>query len=384
MKNSYKYLISILFGVILLVPTALFIIRPVNQNIEKEENRATTNCPKFDFKHLDTFPKAFDQFFDDSFSLRPIGVKLYNRFNYFFLKKSSDETKAILGKDNWIFLGKDLDFYRGSKQLTKAEVKAFEAEFKKRKEFLDSHNCKFLIVFIPTKKEIYQEYISDEYYRYSNKTCTDQTIKILKELNIDYIDLRPEFMEAKKLYPELYHRYDHHWNDYGALVAYQEIVNYTNKTWKTPQPHTVNDFQEEIKETQAGSLAKMLGVADKISFYRYYLNPNFSYNSVKLGQKYKSPDRFPYKWAYENRFENADSTLPRFMMVNDSFGEYLFKNLSEHFSYSLFLFDNWEYNLHAKKVAEDKPDLFMICAYESFLPQILDNLTREENNTALK
>lgn len=382
MKKAYYYISTILFNAILVLPFALSFVLEPKQNLEKEENRSNVQCPKPDWKHLDNYPKSFNQYFDDSFSLRPLGVKLYNRFNYFFLKKSPDESKAILGKDNWIFLGKDLNFYRGSKKLSDLDKLKLKKEFEKRNNFLKENNCSLLVVFIPTKKEIYQEKIPSEYFRYTKSTITDQTIKLLQDLNIDYIDLRPKFIEAKYIYPELYHRYDHHWNDYGALVAYQNIVNYTNKKWDTPEPHQRNEFTEEIKDSKAGSLAKMLGVADKISCYLYHLNPNFEYNTRKLESKYPSPERFPYSWAYENRFQNSNTRLPRLMMINDSFGEYLFHNTSDHFSYSIFLFDNWEYNLHAKKVLEEKPDLFIICAYESFLPQILDNTNREENNIA--
>lgn len=380
MKIAYRYITTFIFIIALILPVFLSLVIDPQNDLEKEENRSAVICPKVDLKHLDKFPQAFDQYFDDSFSLRPLGVKIYNRFNYFFLKKSPNESKAILGKNNWIFLGKDLDFYRGLKQLSADEKRALKNELKKRDQFLKKNQCEFLIVFIPTKKEIYKEYITSEYFRYSNKTITDQVIEILDELTIDYIDLRPVFMKLKKLYPELYHRYDHHWNDYGSLVAYQNIINYANTKWQTPLPHKVDEFTEEIKETKAGSLAKMLGVADEISFYRYFLNPNFEYQSVKLDAKFKSPDRFPYSWSYENRFRNKNDSLPRIMMVNDSFGEYIYKNIADHFSYSLFLFDNWEYNLHVKKVKEEKPDLFVICAYESFIPQILDNLDREENN----
>jgi hypothetical protein len=67
------------------------------------------------------------------------------------------------------------------------------------------------------------------------------------------------------------------------------------------------------------------------------------------------------------------------MMVNDSFGEYLYPLLSEHFSYSLFLFDCWEYKLHVDKLEEEKPDVFIICMVESLIPNLLENLNREEN-----
>ncbi|MBN2805529.1 MAG: hypothetical protein JXR22_02640 [Prolixibacteraceae bacterium] len=387
MKQNYSdktrnLLFIILFLMMMMMTPTLFWLIPVDNeiNIETSENRKKAEFPDFDLKHLDRFPTEFNDYYNDNFSLRPIGVKIYNRFNYFFLKKSPDDSKAILGKDNWIFQGKDLDYYRGLERFSASEQQKIKNEIQRRTNYLKSLNCKLLIVIIPTKKEIYQEYVPAEYFKYTNHTATDQFIDLTAETeNLHVIDLRPVLTKAKSIYPEIYHRYDHHWNDYGAYAAYDTIVGYLQKNWQVGEKHQVSDFKEEIRETKAGSLAIMLGVADKISFYRYYLVPEFQYKTTQVEQKYTSPERFPYPYAYERRYQQSNSALPRLMMVNDSFGEYLYQNLAEHFSYSIFLFDNWEYNLHTDKIANEKPDLFVISVYESFLPHLLNNLNLNEN-----
>jgi hypothetical protein len=109
------------------------------------------------------------------------------------------------------------------------------------------------------------------------------------------------------------------------------------------------------------------------------LTPKYIKKAIQLPEKYKSPERFPYPWAYERRFEVKNDTLPRLMMVNDSFGEYLYPLLAEHFSYSLFLFDNWEFNLYPTRVIDEKPSIFIICFYESLLSNLLTYMDREEN-----
>lgn len=386
-KNKIKKPIVFvwIFLLILVVPTLLFFILPSDVDIVSAENRNKSAFPTFDWKHLDDFPPQFNSFYDDNFSLRPLGVTLYNRFNYFFLKKSPDDSKAILGEDNWIFQGKDLDHYRGLKQYTESEQAALINEFSKRAAFLKKQNCKFLLVVIPSKKEIYPEFVPAEYFKYTKKTATDQLISFTKQIdNFDIIDLRPVLLQSKKLYPEIYHRYDHHWNDYGAFVAYDTIVGYMQQFWPVGQKHQISDYNEVIKETNAGSLAILLGVADKISFYRYYLESKFTNKATLLERRYASPERFPYPFAYEKRYQQSNDSLPRLMMVNDSFGEYLYPNLAEHASYSIFLFDNWEFNLHVDKLANENPDLFIICAFEAFIPQILDNIERDENKMPLE
>ncbi len=57
----------------------------------------------------------------------------------------------------------------------------------------------------------------------------------------------------------------------------------------------------------------------------------------------------------------------------------IFLFLPEIFLYNLFLFDSWEFKLHAKKVLDEKPDIFIIAAFEGFIPNILENIYRKEN-----
>ncbi|NLU39557.1 MAG: hypothetical protein GXX78_11810 [Bacteroidales bacterium] len=379
--SIYQLIVSVLFSVLLVIPFIFSFFQTENNPSSKNENREKAPFPVFDWKHLDRFPQQFNDFYDDHFSLRPAGIKFYNQFNYFFLKQSPDASKGILGKDNWMFQGKDLDHYRGLVRLTAEQQTKLKNELQQRANFLHERNCKFLLVIIPTKKEIYTEFVPPEFFKYSEFNATDQIIQLAKEVNyLDVIDLKPLLIKSKSIYPEVYHRYDHHWNDYGAYVAYDTIISYIQQQTKTTKKHLINEFTEEIKESNDGSVAKMLGVDDKVSFYRYYLTPKFKLKTTLLGEKYKCPERFPYPWAWERRYQNEDQSLPKLFMVNDSFGEYMYPNLAEHFSNSLFLFDNWEYNLHSQKVIEEQPDFFVISAYESFIPNILENLQREENN----
>ncbi len=379
MNKNYSYILTITFIVILILPQASKMSN-IFQVSSTDENRNLAKIPKADIEHLDVFPKQFDDYYNDNFGLRSIGLKLYNNFNYFLLKKSPAPQKAILGKDGWLYQGRDIDLYQGIKRLTESELEQLEIEFNKRWEFLDEHNCRLMIVAVPTKKIIYPEYLPGEYFRYSNKTITDQFIEMLRtKTNVEVIDLRPVILAAKKEHPVLYHKMDNHWNDIGAYYATKAIIDYINRTSFIGKPHEFNEYTLDTTTYYGGSIAKMLGVQDSLIDYRLRLTPDFKNTVKRLPQKYKSPERFPYPGSYERRFTSDNDSLPRLMMINDSFGEYYYKFLPEHFSYSIFLFDGWEFKLHAKKVLEEKPDIFIISTFEGFIPNILKNIYRDES-----
>ncbi len=379
MKKIYPYILSIGFLVFLVFPQIASILKIFPEKTG-DENRELSEKPSIDYKHLDTYPNKYDAWYNDHFGLRSVGLKAYNDFSYFFLKRSPDPKSAILGKEGWLFQGRDIDIYKGTKRLTTDELERLEVEFKKRWEFLNNHNCKFIFVVIPTKKIIYPEYLPDGYFQYSKRTMTDQFIEMLKtKTKVDVIDLRPVILNAKKNHPVLYHKMDNHWNDYATFYAYKAITDHITTFADLGHIHSLEEYTPDTTTYYGGSIAKMLGVQDSLIDYRLKLKPKFKSGETRLPQKYSAPERFAYPGSYERRYTTENDSLPRLMMVNDSFGEYFHKFLPEHFSYSIFLFDSWEFKLHPKKIINEKPDVYVLATFEGFIPNILDNIHRDEN-----
>lgn len=379
MNKKIQTILLIAFFVFLITPSILKLTNLFQEEM-KSENRKMAEKPEIDIYHLDKFPKKYEAYFNDHFGLRELGLEAYNNFNYFFLKKSPTPENAIMGKDGWLFQGKDINHYRGSDRLSAEELNALEAAFIERCAFLKKQNCRLLFVVVPTKKIIYPEYMPDEYFRYSEKTMTDQFIEMLQEKTCtEVLDLRPIIKAAKKDHPVLYHKMDNHWNDIAAYYSSKAIVDYLGQTMNVGKIHEFDEYTMDTTIFEGGAIAQMLGVDDKMIDYRLHMIPKFETNFKRLSPKYPSPERFAYPDSYEGRFAATDSIRPRAMIITDSFGEYFHKFLPEHFSYSLFLFDVWEYNLHPKKVLEEKPDVFIIVTFEGFIRNIFYNLYREEN-----
>lgn len=384
MKTRYQYILPVVFILLLVIPNIISISSNYKSD-KTNENRQLAQLPKLDFENLGDFPKAFNSYYNDHFGFRKTGLMLYNHFNYFFLKKSPIPDKAILGKDNWLFKGRDIDIYRGKERLTPEELTTLETHLRKREEYLKEKGCKLMIVLVPMKKEIYSEYVPDEYYRLTSYTLTDQFLDMVKnKTDIEILDVRDKLKSEKKYYPELYHKHDNHWNDIGAFYTYQEIIKRLNTEFDLGEPRSIDEYEIVTTECKPGSIARLLGVDDVIKTTRTDLNPLFKVKSERLEKRYEAPKRCPHPWIYERRYSTSNDSLPRLLMVNDSFGEYLYPLLSEHFSYSIFLFDTWEYKLHTDKLDTEKPDIFIMCMVESLIPNLLRSIDKKENQIPQK
>ena len=67
---------------------------------------------------------------------------------------------------------------------------------------------------------------------------------------------------------------------------------------------------------------------------------------------------------------------PKLMIVSDSFGEYILELLSERFSKSVKIWDNWEYKLNEDIVEKEKPDVMLLVIHEQNLKNLLKHPKR--------
>ena len=79
---------------------------------------------------------------------------------------------------------------------------------------------------------------------------------------IKWIDLRPKLIEASRN-DKVYYKYDAHWNDYGAYLAYQYVMEQLRNTIKL-SPIGENDVHFIHQETREGEI-KTIYIRDYFS-----------------------------------------------------------------------------------------------------------------------
>ena len=72
-------------------------------------------------------------------------------------------------------------------------------------------------------------------------------------------------------------------------------------------------------------------------------------------------------------FTNDNDSLPKLLMIRDSFARTVIPYLSEHFSESVYIFDGWHHEFNEDIVLEEKADIFIQFVLESQIPYLYNN-----------
>jgi hypothetical protein len=340
---------------------------------ENTENRALKTMPEFDWSFIDNFPEEFDKYYSDNFDLRNQFLSFNSKLKYQLFNKPPVEGKAFIGYDGWMYLVKDeMDLYYGNTVAKSDELTNYYDIFRYRKNFLDSIGCKYYVVIAPSKASVYPEFLPLSKRKSVEKTLTDQIVSLLDTVTgLTVIDLRTVLKKAKSRDIRMYHKTDNHWNEYGSYVAYEAIMDSLSVDFPNLNPIPISKFNIETVEAKGMGLTNMMGIYDEVYEDKIMCKPDFKRKS-KNGEKNNYPvvRGFPYTSQHEIVYTVANDSLPKMLLIRDSFGATLIPFLSEHFSKSVFIFDGWHHWFNEDIVLNEKPDIYIQLVLESFMSNV--------------
>jgi hypothetical protein len=185
--------------------------------------------------------------------------------------------------------------------------------------------------------------------RVSPASRSDQLYRAVAHTGVT-VDFRAALMTAKDG-ERIYQKSDTHWNDRGALVAYQAIIEAVRRqVLSTPAAWTRDDFEPATREVDGMDLAGMMGLTRVIREEDLVLVPK----RPRLARVVEPAGAEPM--AQEGRLvtEIPGSSLPRAVIFRDSFVSRLVPFLSEHFSRAVYL---WQNDFDADVVTAEHPDV---------------------------
>jgi len=374
MDKSRNILIILFFMSLLFLPWVAEVF-PVFPVVANTENRALKSLPEFSIDTMDSFPVEFDEYYSDHFTLRNLMLKLNSKIQFHWFNLAPHRGKAFIGKQGWMYLIKDeMELYEGKNIFTKDKIQRFVDVVNYRKHILDSLNSKYYLVVIPIKATVYPEFLPLSKSNPGSFTLTDQVVEALsRESAVKVIDLRDTLRNHKNEQP-LFYKTDNHWNEYGAFIAYRAIMEVMTKDFPRLKVRELSDFKVDTIETNGKGLTNMMGLIDEVNEKEITLTPRFQKKAVE-GEKsqYPVPDYFPYKNAWEQVYVTGDSSLPKLLVIRDSFGGALIPFLDDHFSKSVFIFDGWQHNLNEEILYHEKPDIYIQLVVEALLINLPEN-----------
>jgi hypothetical protein len=331
----------------------------------KSENRAISKKPVFNINLLDPYPAAYNMFYNDRFPYRSFFQDLYTEYKFVLFHESSVPDQVQIGRSGWFFYTQEeKKIYEGKFTVTPKDIYDVTKVLEHRTLLYRQQGCAFYVAFAPLKSEIYPEKMPPGFFRSPSGTVTDKLIESIKKNGkINFIVLKEPLIKAKSL-GRLYQVTDNHWNTLGAFVVYTEIINRIRKDFPSIKPIARSEVEFEQFDRDGGNLTSILGISNIIK--EHDIRPVIRNSRAKPGPPagYKPPSGSPIVDEYEFVRIVEDSTLPRGLIIRDSFGFQIMPFLEENFSRSVYIFDSWRYNLHMEIIEKEKPDIVLYLIYE--------------------
>ena len=348
-----------------------------------DEKRRLARWPKLDtsVESVAAWPEAVGRWQDDHLGFRQWLIESWSRFSVEVFGVSSS-LMTLVGKDGWLFLNdRDaVDNYRGLAPLTPYEIDRWRRVLEERRDWLAERGIQYLLVLVPDKHLVYDEFMPDSAPRMTSIHPLQQLSQHLRnESDIEFIDLEPT-MREKKNEALLYYKTDSHWNDAGAYLGYQAIHQ------------RLAEISPQLKDTPPiriaanAQLEKGLGLAGTLSMRDIYTESVINRPVVSP----QAVDLFPHrqKDPCDGKmsgiilktliFETPDRSRPRALIFRDSFGNALVPYLAEDFSRSVFI---WDRDVDPEAVIRENPDIVIQEIVGRFLgrrPRTLEEV-RERN-----
>ena len=342
-----------MFLAIIAVPGVGLLLGIDRAQVSEAEMRKLSEFPTWSWnrEQLATWPDRFHTYFNDRFAFRNRLISGQAAIRWHVFHTSSSDT-VIAGKGDWLFYADDggLQDYVQVETFTDAQLQQWQRTLERIRDWLASRGIRFLFVVSPDKQMIYPELMPASLHRLHTEYRADQLLAYLAaHSTVDTLDLRPALRDAKPR-ELLYHHYDTHWNDRGALIGYQQIATRLKQWFPAIEPLQRGDFVTSAS-APSGDRTTMLGLVDKGKASMPGLVPRRGWSARVVFPA--QPD--PYGEDGTVITENLQSgTGLRAVMFRDSFASRLIPFLSEHFDRILY---QWQNDFDPELVRRERPDV---------------------------
>jgi len=350
MPALVERMIVVIFLAALSLPLTGMVLN-LDRDVPSGENRTLAARPqlRWDAASLRALPEQLTRYFEDHFAFR-VRLVRWQAIVRLQALGVSPSASVIKGRDGWLFYADDgaMEDYAEAPPFTGAELELWRHTLQDISDWLRAQGIAYLFVIPPDKHVIYPEYMPDTIRRAAISRI-DQLVSYLRERStVRVLDLRPALLAAKAR-ERLYHRTDTHWNDRGAFVGYQSIVNALTEEIPGLRPASRSAFEPRVVRSAGLDLAGMLGLTEVLGEEDLVLVPRRPATARILEPQH--PNR---RLTHARIVTEAPNRGPRAVVFMDSFGPGLVPFLSEDFSRVVYL---WQDNMDPQVVQQERPQV---------------------------
>ena len=348
---------SILFVVacmaLCLLPLVGMVLRPTTESTENTDLATFPGVLTEDGTPNLKFFDEFEEYFNDHFAFRNELVYADACIQSKVFRTSSVDN-VIAGESGWLFYTSTRKDYLGTDRLSEREIFSIAHNLAVAEEYVRSRGADFVLAIPPNKNTLYGENMP--YYDsliVDGVHDLDRLQQVLSEKGVTTADLVSMFRNEEEV---LYLKRDSHWNNRGALMAYNCIMDSLGR------PHdSYADASARRTKSEDGDLNRML--------YTFY-------GEKEVNTYYDIPFTFTYKGDFgsvedlqiETGNPGRDGSL---LMFRDSFGNTLLPFIAEQFGQAFFTKEG-TYRLE-KWMDEYAPDAVILEKVERNLSNFLDS-----------
>ena len=310
-----KIFIAIFFIMICLPSLGMFFYK-TDISAEKREVQTFPKVKENGKVNMDFFNQLSD-YFSDNFAFRQqlIETDAVIKKNVF---KESGNSEVIVGNKGYLFFSETLNDYLGQNVLSGRQIYACGRVLSLLQEHVENNNGKFLFVVAPNKNSLYSEFMPGRFVKISDKNNYYYLKKQLKEQKINTVDLKGKFLKSGK---KVYHKLDSHWNNEGATMACDFILNNLGK-----KHYNYSDEKYSVKKDFSGDLYEMLFPKGSEKDYNVKYDKKHTYEVTSHFKKVTD-----ISMATENKEKKGS-----IVMYRDSFGNALIPFVADEYGSGYF------------------------------------------------
>ena len=317
MKKTGNVIYIVICLVICVLPFAGMTVYKTNTTTENKTLAAFPDWQK-DGRWNRSYFDELSAYFEDHFAFRQQLVSADAEIQSRVFGVSNVDTVAV-GTDGWLYYTDTVNDYLAQDTMNERQVFDTVHNLSLLQQYVREQGVEFLFTVAPNKNSLYGEHMP---YYLSKKAGTTKNMDKLKqpltEAGISYVDLFAPFKDQKET---LYLKRDSHWNNKGAVLAYNTLMDAV----ECDHP-TYEDVDVERKKDEYGDLNKMLYPLTAIPEWNYRYESDSSW-------RYAGKDKDVEAAYIETECKDGEQSL---LMFRDSFGNTLLPLMAQQYKQAAF------------------------------------------------
>mgnify|MGYP004639056601 FL=1 len=219
-----KRIFIAVFFLILLIPFVGMSVYHADLSIEKKHEEALPSLIRNGRINTGFFQGITD-YVADHFAFRQEMITADAGIKAGIFHSSANE-KVIVGKKGWLFFQETMNDYQKRNLLSGREIHNCATVVRLIEQGVELQGAEFAFTVAPNKNTLYGKYMPDRFEAGSGEGNLEHLIAEMKKQKVHYVNLRTPLRKGKN---QVYHKLDTHWNNLGASIACETLLDYLGK-----------------------------------------------------------------------------------------------------------------------------------------------------------